>query len=658
MSFMSAHNDLPQAQSPEHGCARSVRRPRGRDKLRRCLTILCVSLVWPLPLPASGSEVIATDVCVYGGTASGVVAALAAARRGQQVVIIEPFRHLGGMHGGGIRIQQDCLYRDHIGGIAKELHDADYALPGGGSANQWAARLMIRQKVEDAGIRFITEHRLDSRADVVMDGAVIRMIHLNHAPVMEEGVPAPQAAKRKAFSVKARVFIDASYEGDLMAFAGCDYTVGREAKAAYDESLAGQGHLRHFDVDPYIVPGDPASGVLPMISTEPYEPGAASRYILTYNFRLKGMRDGRDDGAPGTPIKALGREINHKQYELVKRGLESGKKGTIGWFHWNYDRKTMVSTGPPGHQADYPDGDWATRSAIWRDWIDHVKTMNQLCGIQDAVLPKGEYPDNDDFPDQLYIRMSRRLLGEYTVTQHDLMHQTVVDDSIGLAYYAVDIYPPRLIAHDGKVASEGEVFVRVSPGPYPLSYRALIPKKVRCENLIVPVCLSASHVAMASIRMESSYVVLGEAAGVAASHAVTSGKAFQELDAAALRADLQQAGVITDWDGIGYGPHSPRHWPANALHWLNHPEDYQKIPMRLDPSWEGYDPAKDSGFKVAAFASREAWSQAKPGFEWLFPHIDQDGDGTISLAEHQAFQEYKKKNANWAKTLRAKSAPQ
>jgi hypothetical protein len=649
MSTLSARNHPPAIQPQD--------RP-GRRLFRAmvCLTTLCAGLILSLPQTATANEVIEADVCVYGGTASGVSAGLAAARRGRSVVIVEPFRHLGGMHGGGIRIQQDCLYRDHIGGIARELHDADYALPGGGSSNQWAARLMIRKKVEDAGIRFITEHRLDSREDVVKDGAAIRMIHLNHAPVMDEGVPAPRPAKRGVLTVKARVFIDASYEGDLMAFAGCDYTVGRESMDQYKESLAGQGHLRHFDVDPYIIPGDPSSGLLPMISPEPYEPGAASRYILTYNFRLRGMRDGQGDGAPGTPMKPLGRDIDLKRYELVTRGLQSEQQNVIGWFHWNYNRTAMVSTGPPGHQAGYPDGDWATRSVIWRDWIDHVKTMNLLRGIKEPVLPKGEYPDNNDFPDQLYIRMSRRLVGGYTVTQHDLMHQTVVDDSIGLAYYAVDIYPPRLIAHEGRVASEGEVFVRVSPGPYPLTYRALIPRKEQCENLIVPVCMSASHVAMASIRMESSYVVLGEAAGIAASHAVASGRSFHDLDVAVMRADMRQAGAITEWDGAGYGPDSPRHWPANALHWLSHPEDYQKIPMRLNPSWKDFDPAQERPIKVEAFASREEWNQAKPGFDWLFPHIDKDGDGKISLVEHQAFQEYKKENKDWAKTLRAKSA--
>ena len=544
----------------------------------RKLAIIFVFLICRLPLQAAEREVIETDICVYGGTASGVAAALAAARRGRNVVIVEPFRHLGGMHGGGIRINQDCMYLKDIGGTAKELHDADRALPGGGHLNQWQARLMLRKKVDEAGIKVFTQHRLDSREDVLKDGTTIERIDLNYAPIMEEGVPPPEPEKRRVFSVSAKVFIDASYEGDLMAFAGADYTVGRESRNMYNESLGGQRGLKYFDVDPYVEPGNPDSGVLPMITTEPYEPGAASKYMIAYNFRLRWQKKG------GTPVSPLEREVDHKKYELVKRGLRV--KGAVSWPHANYNRRAMVSSGVPARQVDYPDADWAARSTVWRDWIDHVKTMNILCDVRDPRLPEGEYPDNNDFPDQIYTRMGRRMIGEYVVTQHDLMHQTLVNDSVGLGYYAVDIYPPRLIAHKGKVASEGEVFVRVSPGPYPLSYQALIPKKNQCTNLIVPVCMSASHVAMASIRMESSYVVLGEGAGIAASHAVTSGKIFHEVDVLAMRADMKKAGVIMEWDGTGYGPRSRRHWPAHAIYWTSHPEDYKKIPIRLDPSWK------------------------------------------------------------------------
>jgi hypothetical protein len=316
----------------------------------------------------------------------------------------------------------------------------------------------------------------------------------------------------------------------------------------------------------------------------------------------------------------------------------------------------MVSSGPPGRQADYPDGDWGERSAVWRDWIDHVKTMNILRGIKAPVLREGWYPDNGDFPDQLYIRIGRRMTGEYVMTQHDLMHQTAIQDSIGLAYYAVDIYPPRLIAHEGKVASEGEVFMRVSPGPYQIPYRAITPKKDQCDNLLVSVCMSASHIAMSSIRMESSYVVMGEAAGIAASHAVKSGKNIHEVDVEAIRGDMSKAGVVTEWDGTGYGPNSRRTWKPDAIHWEHNPDEYKKIPIRLDPSWQGYvSTAGGSGrVHVEAFSSVEDWNRKKPGFEWLFPHIDKNVDGKISLEEHQAFQDFKKINPGWQKSLREK----
>jgi len=548
------------------------------------LSITLVLVVLAPGLNGAGGAEVKThqaDVCVYGGTASGIAAGLAAVRRGRSVIMIEPFRHLGGIAGGGIRIKQDCMYYADIGGIARELHDADMALGGSAHMNQWKIRLMLKKKCEDAGIKLFTEHRLDSLADVIKNGTTIERIHLNYAPVMDEGVPASKPKKKKAFAVKAKVFIDASYEGDLMAFAKCDAITGREAKSKYNESLGDQRGLKYFDVDPYVVPGDPKSGVLPMITTEPYEPGAASKYMIAYNFRLQWT------GKGGTPIKPLGRQIDRKKYALAIRALarHGENRRYVHWPDGNHARGSMISSGPPSRQLEYPDGDWATRSKIWREWIDHGKTMSILVGLKDPRLRSGEYPDNNDFPDQLYTRMGRRMIGRYVMTQQDLMHQTVIKDSIGLAYYAVDIYPPKLIAHDGKVASEGEVFMRVSPGPYQISYRALTPKKDKCDNLLVSVCMSASHVAMASIRMESSYVVMGEAAGIAAAHAVKSGKNVHEVDIAAIQADMKKAGVVIEWSGRGYGPRSKRHWSAKAIWWRLHPEEYKKIPIRLDESW-------------------------------------------------------------------------
>lgn len=621
--------------------------------IRSVLAVLC--LLSSAPPRIALAEVCEADICVYGGTEAGVAASLAAARRGMNVILIEPFRHLGGMAGGGLRLQLDCLYPKDIGGIAKELLEADARIPGAegtatlqerGASNEWQARLMLRQKVADARIRCFTEYRLDAKDDVVMDGDSIRLIHLNHAPVMDEGVPPPQPTKTHALAIRAKAYIDASYEGDLMAFAGCDYTVGREPQDRYAEPLAGQGRLRHFAVDPYVVEGDASSGLLPMISPEPYEPGQASRHTLAYSFRMNRMRNADRPLPNTTPMKPLGREVDRDRYELVLRSLRSPlAKNLIGWPEPNYNRRAMISSGIPGRQADYPDGDWATRSAIWREWIDHVKTMNILLGKKNPVLPKGEYPDNNDFPDQLYVRMGRRLIGEYVVTQHDLMHQTVINDSVGLAYYAVDMYPTRLVARHGKVASEGELFMRLSPGPYPIPYRALVPKKGQCDNLIVPVCMSASHVAMASIRMAMTYAVLGEAAGIAASHAAKTEQNVQELDVESLRADMHESGIVMQWDGTGYGPKSLRHWPEEALYWRLRPAEYKRIPIRLDPSWDHFTDSPDmSDDRVAAFDSVDAWCAQKPKLDWLFPFIDTDSDGAISQDEHREFLDHKTGN--------------
>ncbi|MDP6634480.1 MAG: FAD-dependent oxidoreductase [Phycisphaerae bacterium] len=625
-----------------------------RRRIVAMFLIVCVSAV--VADGAPNARTLQADVCVYGGTASGIAAALAAVRRGRSVIIIEPFRHLGGIAGGGIRIKQDCMYYSDIGGIAKELHDADMALGGSSHMNQWKIRLMLKKKCDDAGIKYFTHHRLDSAADVVKRGSTIEKIYLNYAPVMKEGAPPAKPAKTRVFAVKANVYIDASYEGDLMAFAGSDYTTGREARSKYNESLGGQRGLKYFDVDPYVVPGDPKSGVLPMITTEPYEPGAASKYMIAYNFRLQWVSRG------GTPVKPLDRPVDRKRYALAiraiaKHGAGGKARRYVFWPHTNYARSAMISSGPPSRQLEYPDGDWATRSEIWRDWIDHVKTMNVLVGMKNPQLRSGEYPDNNDFPDQLYTRMGRRMIGRRVMTQQDLMHQTVIKDSIGLAYYAVDIYPPRLIAHDGKVASEGEIFMRVSPGPYQISYRALTPKPDKCDNLLVSVCMSASHVAMASIRMESSYVVMGEAAGIAAAHCVKSNKNVHQVDVPAIQADMKTSGVVIEWNGKGYGPGAKRHWSSNAIWWRLHPEEYKKIPLRLDESWtNAKTPSGGTSkhFSKRQWSSRAEWNRDKGGWEWLFPHIDTDNDGKISPAEYQAFQDYKKKNPKWRTTLRKK----
>lgn len=614
--------------------------------MRRSLIVI-LSLV----IAAAGRAAAATrcdaEVCVYGGTASGMMAAVAAARAGRSVVVVEPSRWLGGIIGGGIRVVQDCAYPREIGGLTKRMLEEDRKIGGGRHDHQPAFRRLFRRLAKEHGIRVIYEHRLGT---VEKDGGRIAALRLDYAPLAKDGCPAAEAKTRGAAVVRARVFIDAGYEGDLMARAKVSYVVGRESKARYGESLAGVRNLRVFNISPYVDADDPKSGLLAMIDPAGVgEMGSASRHILAYNFRLQWVADGRPLGKPS--------RYDEAQYALVRRALKVNRRA-VGWPTANYSRRSLISSGIPGLQSDYPDADWPRRAGIWRAWADHAKIMHKLTGST-RMLRTGEYPDSNGFPNQLYIRLARRMVGRYVVTQHDLMCQTSVDDPVGLAYYKVDIYPCRLVATaDGKVATEGETFIMVSPGPYPISYRSLTPKKDECVNLLVPVCMSASHVALSSIRMEPTYMVMGESAGIAAVRALDEGRCVQEIDMAAYRKALLAAGQVLAWDGTGYN-NGRKGW------WTDHPEGYRRRPLEtifkgprrgegradrraqwIQRFWQTCD--ADGDRKI----TRDEWNRGKKGWQWLFPFIDTDGNGLIDPKEYAAFQDYKARHPDWAAELR------
>ena len=515
------------------------------------------------------------DVCVYTGTDSGVMAAVAIAKRGKSVIIVEPSPWLGGFVGGGIRVLRDCRYPDEVGGLTRKVMEKDFEIGGGSHDHQWALREAFAELVKKHEMKVLFEHRLGRTEKV---GNRITKLHLDYAPPDMDGCPAPEPAVVNSAEVTADVFIDAGYEGDLMAQAGVSYVVGREAMDQYGESLAGVRNINVFNVDPYVKPGDPSSGLLPMISPEPIgEIGSASRYMMAYNFRPLWKPPGE-----GTPLGEP-KHYDPAQYELVHRALKTDPQ-SISWPHGNYDRRGLISGGIPGRQADYPDGDWKERAKIWREFVDHVKIMHKITGSQ-QTLQSGEYPGSGDFPNQLYIRLARRMISNYVMAQHDLMNQTDVDDPIGLGYgwiSMVDIYPCRLVATpDGKVASEGEVFVRVCPGPYKIPYRSITPKSEECSNLLVSVCISASHVALSSVRMEPTYMLMGESAGIAAVRAIDEGKDVQNIDMATYRKELLDAGQILEWDGTGYGGERPDSFDQDRENtwWESHPEDYQERPV-------------------------------------------------------------------------------
>lgn len=560
--------------------------------------ILLTALL-PSPLATLHAADRTTEACVYGGTASGLLSAISIAKSGRQVLVIEPSRWLGGMTGGGIRVGRDCVYPNDIGGLTQMMLKEDAHLNiANAHHGQGKLRAVWQRLMQENRIEVIFEHRLKS---IQKEGTRIDGIDLEKAPTQKDGCPAAQALPGEGMRIKAKVFIDATYEGDLMAKAGVHYTIGRESARQYGESLGGIRPIKPgqtIKVDPYVKPGDPSSGFLPMISPEPLgNVGDASRHIIAYNFRLNG-----EDEPIGPPD-----HFQPEKYELLRRIQAAG--GKLGWPSDNFNRQTLISGGLLGPQADYPDADWAKRSQIWRDYIEHVKSLSQITG-QPARLNHEDYPDTGGFPHQLYVRMGRRMIGSYVMTQADLESKTQIDDSIGLAYYWVDIYPCRIVAlPDGKhVATEGEMFEKIAPHPYRVSYKAIIPKADECTNLLVPVCLSASHVAMASIRMEPTYMVMGESAGIAAVQALEQNTAVQAIDPQRYRKALLDAGQILEWKG----------------------------------EWD----------------SRTEWNKSKPGFDWLFPWIDKNKDGKISEPEYLEFQTFKQKNHDWQKIIQEETTKQ
>ncbi len=511
------------------------------------------------------------DICVYGGTASGLLAAIAAARRQKSVVVVEPSRWLGGMIGGGIRITTDCEYPLHTGGLTREMLLRERMFDvWNQDAGQLEQRQLWQNLVERHGVTVIFEHRV---ARVVMAGQRIDHLILDYAPPESDGVPAATPARKEALKITAQVFIDAGYEGDVMAKAGVEYTTGRESRDHYGESLAGVRHVQRFPgVDPFLEAGNPATGLLPLIPADQLgTEGESSRFMIPFNFRYVRVRQRTGDGMPA-PAPT---DVSPSHEELVRRVKEAGYLGSV---RGNFNRRSLLDGSIPGLQADYPDGDWARRAEIWRTFIQHDRLVAEASGVKIRLIQE-MYPDTGGWPHQLYIRMARRMKGEYVMTQADLSLQTEIPDSIGLGYYNVDIYPCRMVVlDDGTLATEGETWELLSPGPYQIPYRALTPKFDECTNLLVSVCISASHVACASIRMEPTFMIMGESAGVAAAQAVEQGSSVQQIDRAKLREDLAAVQQILEWDGEGYGPY----WFNKRFNawWEKHPEEYGRRPVR------------------------------------------------------------------------------
>ena len=610
------------------------------------------------------------EVCVYAATPSGILAAVAVKREGRSVVIVEPSRWVGGVLGAGLKPMQDCPNYNATGGLTKELlrtlgHPA-WSGEGVGDGRAALAKMSPKDVREDFeallkkwDVRVIREHRV---ARCEKRGAVLAAAVFDRAPFDALGCPAAEPAERGCLRVTARVFVDASYEGDLMAKAGVSYRVGREAAAEYGEEHAGvQPPMEEASIDPFVVPGHPESGLLKWVEKDHGKAvGSADGYTQAYNYRYYTTSDPRYR-VPITPPEGY----DPKDFELVGRyvawlaqtvkdpsELRDRLVGIFpGWMNsgeWNYQRSSLFSMAPVGVSHRYADGDDAERARVWKLHQDYLRGLHAFMSADPRVpeayrqevaalgLDRRPHPETQGWPHQLYVRVARRMSGRYTITAHDVYNRTNVDDPVGLAQYGIDTYPARRIWYErgGKVwvGLEGKMFVGGSRGPtnrpYPIPYRAITPKAEECSNLLVPVSFSASHLGYASARMEPVFMICGESAGIAACRALAEKTTVQGIDKAAYRAALERAGQKLAWD------------PARDVA----PERDDGLSMdRLIKACD-----RDGDKRI----SRAEWTAGKRGWEWLFPLIDTDGDGRIEAAEYDAFQKYKDKNPDWQKRIK------
>ena len=539
----------------------------------------CALLAALLLSPLAPAEESKHDVVVYGGTSGGIIAAIQAKKSGHDVVLVSPTTHLGGLTTSGLGWTD--LGRDSIlGGLSREFYKRLYLHYEKGAAWKWqkreeygnkgqgqaalnpqtkiasvfepsAATAVFQDMLKDHGVPVVTA-RLDLKNGVVKEGKRIRALRA------EDG---------RTFTGK--FFIDATYEGDLLPGAKVSFTFGRESNATYKETVNGIQAAKTVKnqlpngIDPYIKPGDPSSGLLPGVNPDAGgKDGEGDHRLQAYCFRMV-LTDVPENRVPIT--KPDGYE--EAQYELLFRAIEAGQKGGFTKFDLAPNRKTDsnntggISNNPVGWNYG-KDWNWTTlnhdeRLALakmhehWQRGL--LWTLQNHPRVPEKIreeyskwgLPKDEFTDNGHWPHQLYVREARRMISDYVMTEHHCMRHDTAPDSIGLAAYTMDSHNVQRIVRNGMVKNEGDI-QKYIPGPYPVSYRAIVPKKGECENLFVPWSLSASHMAFGSIRMEPVFMILSQSAALAADLCLRQNIAVQDLSYETLRPALLAAGQALD----------------------------------------------------------------------------------------------------------------
>lgn len=525
------------------------------------------------------------DICIYGATSAGVIAAYTAAKMNKKVILIEAGRHLGGLTTGGLGYT-DIGNKYAITGISLDFYrriGKHY-----GKLEQWIFEPHVAKDI-------LQEYLDDAKVQVLYDQPLIS-IEKNNGKLTSASFG---VSSDKIMKVEAAVFIDCSYEGDLMARAGVSYTVGREANDLYKETYNGVQLLNKHQfpdgIDPYKTPGDPNSGLVWGVSAAKLDPqGTGDKKVQAYNFRICLS----NQPANRIPITQPD-NYDPAKYELLLRYLAKKVPGDL-WGFLKFDLmpngKTDINNNGPistdmiGMNYDFAEADYATRKKIQKEHEDYTKGLLYFIGHDDRMpihlrekmlewgYPKDEYTEFNNWSPQMYVREARRMLGDYVMTQSNCEGREVVADGVGMAAYTMDSHNCQRLVVNGMVKNEGDVQIG-GFGPYPVAYRSITPKATECKNLLVPVCLSASHIAYGSIRMEPVFMALGQSAAVAAVLAIKAGSAVQQVDVKQINAILKkdplangslpeividnadgaQVETTGDWEtrkNLGFGPSS------------------------------------------------------------------------------------------------------
>lgn len=507
------------------------------------------------------------DVIIYGGTSAAITAAVQAKKSGKSVIVVSPDTHLGGLSSGGLGFT-DTGDKSVIGGLARDFYhrvyrhyqdsvawrwqrQSEYGNKGqgtpaidGNERTMWIFEPHVAERVfED----YVKEYDLEVRREEWLD---------REKGVLKEGGRIVSITTLSGNTYVGKMFIDATYEGDLLAAAGVSYHVGREANSVYGERWNGvqTGVLHHqhwfrHDISPYVVPGDRNSGLLYGVSVDdPGVYGTGDHRVQAYCFRMC-LSSHPDNRVPFPKPD----NYSPDNYELLARVFASGWRETFHKFDPIPNRKTDTNNHGPfstdfiGMNYDYPEAGYQRRKEIIKEHEEYQKGLMYFLANDPKVpkevrnemakwgLAKDEFIDNGHWPHQLYIREARRMVGQHVMTEHDTFSEREISDPVGMGSYTLDSHNvQRYVKADGYVQNEGDIGVKPKKGPYKISYGSLVPKKEECTNLLVPVCVSSSHIAFGSIRMEPVFMILGQSAAAAASLAIDEGTGVQDVSYAKL----------------------------------------------------------------------------------------------------------------------------